>query len=98
MTVRPRGPSFEAVARATTPPATTAEPLRGDDCGGRCAKAPRSLQRRMRRRKHDGRVHLIEEARTLAQECLPGRILQRRGAYRSAGVEVGIGPDVAGLV
>ena len=58
----------------------------------------RLLQRRMRRRQHDGRVHFLEEARTLAEEFLPGRILHRIAARFGAGVQAGIGPDVAGLV
>src|SRR4051794_37115036 len=39
-----------------------------------------SLQRRMRRRQHDGRMHLLEEARALAEKLLPGRVLHRVAA------------------
>ena len=57
-----------------------------------------SLQRRMRRRQHDGGVHLLEKARTLAEEFLPGRILHGIATRFGARIQAGIGPDVAGFV
>src|SRR6266702_4399475 len=56
------------------------------------------LQRRVRRGQHDGRVHLFQESRSFAEKRLPFRIFHRIAARLSAGVQVGIGPDVAGLV
>src|SRR4051794_17264302 len=52
----------------------------------------------MRRRQHDRRVHLLEESGALGEEFLPGWILHRVTAGFGAGVEVGIGPDVADFV
>src|SRR5229473_1037138 len=56
------------------------------------------LQRRVRRGQHDGRVHLFQESRSFAEKRLPFRIFHRIATRLSAGVQVGIGPDVAGLV
>ena len=52
----------------------------------------------MRRGQHDGGVHLLQKTRALAQKFLPGRVLHRVPPGFGAGVQAGIGPDVAGLV
>ena len=71
-----------------------------------CARGLRScptgghalLQRRMGRRQHDGRGHLLEQRPDLGQERLPARIGIRCRAYGRARVQIGISPDVADLV
>src|SRR5213593_1718344 len=77
---------------------TALAPPRISLCSSGLRSRAHSLQRRMRRRQHDGRVHFLEESRTPAEKLLPGWILHRVAAGFGARVEARIGPDVAGLV
>src|SRR3984893_7174066 len=57
-----------------------------------------SLQRRVRRGQHDGRMHLLEQRRAFAEKLLPSRILEAAGTRLRARIQAAIGPDVTDLI
>src|SRR5712672_2901963 len=57
-----------------------------------------SLQRRVRRGQHDGRVHLFKQRHAFPEEFLPCRIFEGARTRFGARVQAGIRPDMADFV